>query len=83
MVFTQMNFANIGMNFKKIQAKVECPYRRRHSPHQGKSDQLIAQLQERYHFDRERAETEFHSFIESLDTTMREKVGTHGKERKK
>lgn len=48
----------------------------------GRSDQLIAQLQERYRFDRERAEAEFHAFIESLDTT-KEKVGASGKEGRK
>lgn len=47
----------------------------------GKSDQLIAQLQERYHFDRTKAEAEFHAFIESLGIS-REKVGA-GKEGKR
>lgn len=46
----------------------------------GKSDQLILQLQERYHFNKEKAEAEFHSFIESLSSisSSKEKVGTHG-----
>lgn len=48
----------------------------------GKSDQLIAQLQERYHFDKAKAEAEFHAFIESLETT-KEKVGAHGKEHRR
>lgn len=43
----------------------------------GKSDQLILQLQERYKFNKEKAEAEFHSFIESLGTA-KEKVGAHG-----
>lgn len=45
----------------------------------GKGDVLIAQLQERYHFNREKAEAEFHAFIDSLET-VKEKVGVHGKE---
>ena len=48
----------------------------------GKSDQLIAQLQERYHFDKAKAEAEFHAFIESLETT-KEKAGAHGKEHRR
>jgi len=49
----------------------------------GKSDQLIAQLQERYHFDRNKAETEFHAFIDSLGGQggQKEKVGAQGKEK--
>ncbi len=46
----------------------------------GKSDQLIAQLQERYHFNREKAEAEFHAFIDSLETA-KEKAGAQGKKR--
>jgi uncharacterized protein YjbJ (UPF0337 family) len=48
----------------------------------GRSDQLIAQLQERYRFDRAKAEAEFHTFIESLGTT-KEKAAGSGKEQKK
>lgn len=48
----------------------------------GKSDQLIAQLQERYRFDKAKAEAEFHAFIESLETT-KEKAGAHGKEHRR
>ena len=57
----------------------------------GKSDQLIAQLQERYHFDPAKAESEFHAFIESLSSLKeksgmggsKEKVGSGGKEYRK
>lgn len=48
----------------------------------GNSDKLIAQLQERYHLDRTKAEAEFHAFIDSLPT-VREKVGAHGKEQRR
>lgn len=48
----------------------------------GSSEHLIAQLEERYHFDRAKAEAEFHAFIETL-STAREKVGAHGKEPRK
>lgn len=44
----------------------------------GKSDQLLTQLQERYHFDRAKAEAEFHSFIESLDTSKEKAVSGKG-----
>lgn len=47
----------------------------------GRSEQLIAQLQERYHLDKAKAEAEFQAFIESFDT-LREKVGAK-KEHKK
>lgn len=43
----------------------------------GRGDQLITQLQEHYHFSRDKAEEEFHAFIDSLDIN-REKVGSHG-----
>jgi uncharacterized protein YjbJ (UPF0337 family) len=46
----------------------------------GRSDHLLEQLQERYKFNREKAEAEFHAFIESLSSAIREKVGAHGKE---
>lgn len=50
----------------------------------GKSDQLISQLQARYHFDRQKAENEFHLFIESLSSFTKEKVGAgSSKEHKK
>lgn len=49
----------------------------------GNSDKLIAQLRERYHLDKTKAEAEFHAFIDSLDVT-REKVGAgKGKEHKR
>lgn len=40
----------------------------------GKSQQLVSQLQERYHFDRVKAESEFHAFIDSLNPTVKEKA---------
>jgi uncharacterized protein YjbJ (UPF0337 family) len=43
----------------------------------GKGDQLISQLQQRYHLNREKAEEEFHAFIDSLEVN-REKAGSHG-----
>ncbi len=58
----------------------------------GNSDQLLSQLQERYHLNRAKAEEEFHAFIESLSSTLpKEKVGagvqekghSHGKEYKR
>lgn len=52
----------------------------------GKADQLIAQLQARYHFDRPKAEEELYVFINSLDFSKdvsKEKVGAHGKEHKR
>lgn len=45
----------------------------------GRSDQLISQLQERYRFNREKAVAEFQAFIETLSTTIKEKVGAQGK----
>ena len=49
----------------------------------GNADRLIAQLQERYHFAKAKAEEEFHAFIDSLDTS-KEKVGAgKGKEQKR
>ena len=36
----------------------------------GQSDRLIAQLQARYRFDRNKAEAEFHGWIDSLDATQ-------------
>lgn len=44
----------------------------------GNSKQLVSQLQERYHFNKEKAEMEFHNFIESLHTMDKETVGAHG-----
>lgn len=52
----------------------------------GSSNQLIAQLQERYHLNREKAVAEFHAFIESLTTevkALKEKVGAQGKGNKR
>lgn len=43
----------------------------------GRGDQLITQLQERYHFNKERAEAEFHAFIDTLSHSTKEKAGTH------
>lgn len=48
----------------------------------GNSDKLIAQLQERYHLDKAKAESEFHAFIDSFDVT-KEKVGARGKEQRR
>jgi len=52
----------------------------------GNGKQLVHQLQERYHFNKAKAEEEFHNFIESLSTMGKEKVGSshgsHGKHHK-
>jgi uncharacterized protein YjbJ (UPF0337 family) len=48
----------------------------------GNCDKLIAQLQERYHFDKAKAEAEFHAFIDSLETA-KEKVGAHWNENRR
>ncbi len=47
----------------------------------GNCDKLVAQLQERYHLDKAKAEEEFHAFIDSIET-FKEKVGAKGKEHK-
>jgi uncharacterized protein YjbJ (UPF0337 family) len=49
----------------------------------GNSDRLIAQLQERYHFAKAKAEEEFHAFIDSLDTTKEKEGEGKGKAHRK
>lgn len=45
----------------------------------GNKDRLIAQLQEKYHLDKTKAEEEFHTFIDSL-VAKKEKVVSQKKE---
>ena len=49
----------------------------------GNSDRLIAQLQERYHFAKAKAEAEFHAFIDSLDTSKEKEGAGKGKEQRR
>ena len=79
-----MSFAIIGISFRaKLKQKWTSLTEDDIQRIKGKSDQLIAQLQERYHFNREKAEAEFHEFIESLIHYLWDKVGAHGKEHRK